>query len=296
MDGRRKGLHYRNMRTIPIYSLYGEAQSQRQEGWLHWETIQSRSRLHGYRIAPHRHPDFFQVLSLTGGSAQVTLDASSFEVVAPAVIVVPALTVHGFDFNSGVEGIVVTLMERDVRELGGSLPPAGVLQTGTDAVVEGLSRLIGEADRPAGDHDLAMRALIALLVVALRRAHHLPPSADKVLGRARRHAQAFRDLVDARFRETRRIAEYAREIGVSPTHLNRVCRQVLGHSALEVIERRIAIEVRRQLVFSSLPIKQIGAELGYEDPAYFSRAMSRLLGEAPAPLRERLRQTGSSTG
>ena len=96
------------------------------------------------------------------------------------------------------------------------------------------------------------------------------------------HARAFKTLVDQRYRQTRRIETYASALGISATHLNRVSRQVLGASALAVIERRLALEARRMLLFSSLSIKEIGAELGYDDPAYFSRFLTRQLHRATA--------------
>ncbi|RYG87682.1 MAG: AraC family transcriptional regulator [Alphaproteobacteria bacterium] len=40
------------------------------------------------------------------------------------------------------------------------------------------------------------------------------------------------------------------------------------------------------LPFSSLSIKEIGAELGYEDPAYFSRVLTRVLEMSPAAFRK----------
>src|SRR5690606_7730796 len=111
------------------------------------------------------------------------------------------------------------------------------------------------------------------------------------------HAQAFRRMVDQRFRETRRIADYAAALGLSQTHLNRVCREALGCSALAVVERRVALEARRQLLFSTLSVKQIGAELGYTDPAYFSRVLTRVLGAAPSQYREQIqaRQLGPAS-
>ena len=97
--------------------------------------------------------------------------------------------------------------------------------------------------------------------------------------------QAFRQLIEERFRETRRVEAYAAAVGVSATHLNRVCRQVAGVSSLGLIERRIALEARRMLLFSTLSIKQIGGELGYDDPAYFSRFLTRVLGKPPGAFR-----------
>lgn len=276
-------LDYPNMKSIPSYALYGETNSDEHE-WLHWETIQSRSRLHNYRIAPHRHEQFCQILYLTAGWGQVTIDGARFELSPPAAAVVPAMSVHAYQFSDDVDGVVVTLMERDVREAGEL--PAQVFAAG-DEVGEAIDRLIEEADRAGAAHELAMRARIALLVVAIQRVRHAAETiGPEVSRRSVLHAQAFRWLVDQRFRETRRIADYADEMGISQTHLNRVCREVLGVSALAVVERRVALEARRQLLFSSLPIKQIGAELGYDDPAYFSRVLKRVLGRSPAALRQ----------
>ncbi len=287
MDRVRNLLHYPNMNEVPTYALYGEADGGRQQDWLHWETIQSRSRLHGYRIVPHRHERFFQLLSLTGGWGHVTLDGTGFDLKPPVIVVVPALTVHGYVFSQDVEGVVVTLLERDLAEEL-EAPPSGVIGIGTAEVNAVLETLLAEADRPGGWHDLAMRAHITLLQVALHRARSLPAPRSQGAARARLHANAFRGLVDRKFRETRRIADYAAELGLSQTHLNRVCRQELGISALTVIERRIALEARRQLLFSTLTIKQIGAGLGYEDPAYFTRVLKRVLGATPAAFRNRL--------
>jgi AraC family transcriptional activator of pobA len=282
MDSLPIVLHYPNMAsTIPTYALYGETDSR--QDWLHWETIQSRSRLYDYRIAPHRHEQFFQVLSLTGGRAEVTLDGTVFKLRPSAIVLVPALTVHAYAFSRNVAGVVVTMRERDLSALGIELPEAQIMP-GSPALSAVLDNLLTEADHPASHHDAAMRAHLTLLLVMLnRQRQHAAPAADA--DRARIHAQAFRQLVARRFRETRRIDDYARSIGISQTHLNRVCRQVLGASALEIIERRIALEARRQLQFSTLSIKQIGAELGYDDPAYFTRFITRSLGASPAAIR-----------
>ncbi|WP_291408762.1 helix-turn-helix domain-containing protein [Devosia sp.] len=284
MDRACNDLHYPNMNSIPVYALYGEQVAT--QDWLHWESIQSRSRLHGYRIAPHRHEQFFQVLHVTGGRAGVTLDDDRHEIRREGVVVVPALTVHAFAFSDDVEGVVVTLMERDLAGLGLDLPGPMVLSGRSFEVGEALDRLVGEADRPGIRHDAAMRAHLTLLLVALARARQDRARAGDPADRSLLHAKAFRAMVDQQFRETRKIGDYAGALGISQTHLNRVSRQVLGASALEVIERRVALEARRMLLFSSLSIKEIGAELGYEDPAYFSRVLTRVLGVAPRVFRK----------
>lgn len=289
MDRARNLLHYPNMNFVPTYALYGEIDSNRQHDWLHWETIQSRSRLHDYRIAPHRHEQFFQVLHLSSGKAAMTLDGDSHTLLPDSVAVVPAGAVHGYAFSADVQGVVVTLMQRDLEGLGLPRPEAMVIRGDCRDIVLAVKRLTSEADRPGLGHDVAMRAHLTLLLVALRRTG--PQTTQSVdAGRTGQLIARFRDLVEQRFRETRRVSDYANAVGVSHTHLNRLCRQVLGRSALAVIEQRVALEARRQLLFSALPVKQIGAELGYEDPAYFSRVVTRAFGLSPVALREQMRR------
>ncbi len=286
MDRRGNRLHYPNMKMIPTYALYGEQDSA--QDWLHWETIPARSRLHGFRIAPHRHEHLFQVLSLSQGTARVTLDGADFRLSAGALIVVPALVVHGFGFSEDVDGIVLTLFERDVRALDLAFDQPAIIRSGGGKAREAMARLLDEADHPGERHDLAMRAHLSLLLLALHRARSQAVANDIPADRTRLHAAGFRQLVEKRFRQTRRIADYADELGVSSTHLNRICRQALGMSALSIIERRIVLEARRQLLFSTLSIKQIGAELGYDDPAYFTRFITRMLGMSPGKFRRQM--------
>lgn len=289
MDRAGNSLHYLNMSSIPTYALYGETEGETQHDWLHWETIQARSRLHDYRIAPHRHDQFLQVLHLTAGQAEMTLDGDNHHLKPRSIAVVPAGTVHGYGFSTDVEGLVVTLMERDIAGLGMPRPRPMVIHGDCREIAATLNRLTAEADRPGVGHNLAMRAHLMLLLVALRRGDVAAAPVEDT-GRGAQLLAQFRDLVELRYRQSRRVADYADAVGISHTHLNRLCRQRLGCSALDVVEQRIALEARRQLLFSTLTIKQIGAELGYEDPAYFSRFITRRFGLPPAALRERMRE------
>lgn len=286
------------MNAIPTYALFGEDQSSG-ESWLHWETITARSRLYGFRISAHRHDQLHQILYLKSGSAQVMLDGETVDVGPPALVVVPPLTVHSFVFSPDVDGFVLTFFAQDVRtaldEIGpganGLLGPRILEPIDTvvdaDELDHAVRRLVTEADRGAPGQVVALKARLALLLVA---AHRLDLAAARQSADQRdsagRHAHDFLALVDQHFRDTRRVGFYAGKLGITPTHLNRICRQMLGLTALGVIERRILLEARRYLQFSNLSIKEIGIVLGYPDPAYFSRFFSQRMGQGPQALRD----------
>lgn len=112
------------------------------------------------------------------------------------------------------------------------------------------------------------------------RAATAPPAA-----RALVHVQRLRALVEARYRTHPTQAELAAQLGITPTQLNRVCQQVLGHPAQAVLHARLLLQAQRELAYSRLSIKQIAFELGFSDAAYFTRFFRRLAGCGPAQWR-----------
>lgn len=283
------------MAQVPLFDLYGEIHSTDLRDWLHWETIAARSRDLGFRIEAHRHAAIFQLLWLSGGGGTLHLSGQEIVLTPGDVVVVPPMVVHGYQFSDDVDGIVMSLFDHDLRAPG-SVVTAAMYVPGPTAAATGLSEaLIGlmrESDHLGPHHDMAMQARIALVLVAILRARAVLTGATEAVGgaaegtqRAQALALAFKALVEQRFDKSRSLADYAARLGISPTHLGRVCRQVLGATPLSIIEARIAREARRMLVFSDHSMREIGLRLGYEDPAYFSRALSRWLGASPSAIR-----------
>ena len=73
---------------------------------------------------------------------------------------------------------------------------------------------------------------------------------------------------------------------ITPTQLNRVCREVLGKSALGAINARLLLEAERDLVYTFIGVKEIALSLGFSDAAYFSRFFSKHKRCIPTQFRE----------
>lgn len=297
MDRNGKDLDNPNMSDlvspVPVYALYGEKAELPFADRLHWETLVSRSSLHDFRIDAHRHERLFQVLHLTAGAAEVTLENSFCTIVPPAVVIVPALTIHAYRFDRDVGGTVLTLFETDVRamldahaETAGSLAAPHIIADAEPDIAEAMACLLGEAERTGEARGLALSARVSMLLAELVRASRQAVVASQPAPHpAVRHARAFQRLVEREFASQRPLAFYATELGITPGHLNRTAKAVLGASAMAVVEHRIMHEARRFLVFTIMPVKQIAYALGYADPAYFSRAFSRSTGLPPERFR-----------
>lgn len=96
----------------------------------------------------------------------------------------------------------------------------------------------------------------------------------------------FRDLLESNYLKLKSVNDYAKLICISEKRLGQATAKVLGKSPKEVINDRILLETKRLLVHTNLPIKEIGQELGFEDPAYFVRYFKKNTETTPVEFRE----------
>jgi AraC family transcriptional activator of pobA len=285
--------------SIPTYALYGETGNDPTADWVHCETIQIRSRLHNYRILPHRHEKLFQILHLTGGTAEIVVDGRSMQLTGPSIVTLPSMTVHGYTFSPNVQGMVLTLFDSrlthilaamdGVRETFRSVQVIS-LQDHEDAarsLVADMASLAAEFSGRGSGRLEAIEARLMLILIALHRlqgsgqsaGHHGPGR------RALQHALRFRELVDRDFRSHHAIEVYARKLGLTSPHLNRICREHLGDTALGIVHQRIVLEAKRYLTFTTLSAKEIALSLAFDDPAYFARFFKQKTGLPPLAFR-----------
>ena len=81
----------------------------------------------------------------------------------------------------------------------------------------------------------------------------------------------FRDLLETNYTKLKSVNDYAKIICISEKRLGQATSKVLGKTPKEIINDRILLEAKRLLVHTNLSIKEIGQDLGFEDPAYFVR-------------------------
>jgi AraC family transcriptional activator of pobA len=278
---------------LPAYTLYGEAQPSGLPDLLHLETIAQRSRLHEWEIRPHRHASLFQILVIARGVVQARLDSAQHRLQGPCAIGVPAMVVHGFRFEPDVDGMVITLAERQLPALvgagtawRGALDALRVTAPAPPALLRAAQALRADYRHMGAWRAAALDTGLRRLLLELARAGAAPAAAaDAPAARARQHVQRFQALVEARLRQQPGLAELATQIGITPTQLNRVCHRVLGHSALGVLHGRLLLEAQRELGYTAMSVKQVAIGLGFADAGYFTRWFQRHTGLTPTAWR-----------
>jgi transcriptional regulator GlxA family with amidase domain len=88
------------------------------------------------------------------------------------------------------------------------------------------------------------------------------------------------------------IPQYAETLRVTVDELRAEVRNAAGTTPQEVILTTRINQAKALLAESDLPVAVIAREVGYDDPAYFSRLFSARVGQAPRTFR----RIGSLTG
>lgn len=296
MDGLRRNLHISNMLRserpdrIRSYNLFGETEELADV--VHCERIETRSRLHNWELEPHRHARLHQVLLLESGGGVATVEDGQVNLHPDTVLNIPRGVVHGFRFLQGSRGWVVTLTSDLVDETlraGEGVRPRidrfGQVRASEDMRVLARRIFAEYAGRRFGRAQI-LRSFAGVLLALVARELEAVTGDDTA--RAAALLRRFEALLEAHFPDRWQVADYANALSVSPTHLNRVLRQATGGSANSLIAERVLREARRMLIFTNLPVAQIGYALGYADPAHFSRVFSRGAGLSPRAFRNRI--------
>ena len=290
--------------SVPVFKLYGETHHWPTPDLLHCESIPERSQLHDWHIHPHRHTDLVHLLYVSAGRLTLEMEGESREQVAPLLIVVPAMSIHGFHFSPDTDGAILTLAQPMVEQLEsrlgsvarvllrrGAYPAGGTVQGGRIAAL--FRQLREEYLQPAQGRELILESLAsALTVEACRLMETQAPRGSVHSGpsdRAEEHIHNYQALIEGQFRQQPSVEAFAGQLGLTGAHLNLLCRRLVGRSALELLHERLLLEAKRQLTYTNMGIGQVAESLGFSEPAYFTRFFKRLTGDAPRDFRQRQR-------
>ncbi|CAG4997664.1 HTH-type transcriptional activator RhaR [Dyadobacter sp. CECT 9275] len=128
------------------------------------------------------------------------------------------------------------------------------------------------------------------ITVALVVSQYLEQSASSgTLARFESITKAFRKILERDFITVKKPAEYAQALNISTAYLNECVKNTTGHSVSYHIQERIILEAKRLLYHSNQSVKEIAAELGYDDYPYFSRLFSKVTGHTALSFRKKNR-------
>jgi transcriptional regulator GlxA family with amidase domain len=96
--------------------------------------------------------------------------------------------------------------------------------------------------------------------------------------------------------EPLQVATLAAQANVSPSHFFALFKRRIGSAPIDYFTRLRMQRACHLLEQTSLSVKEIAAELGYDDPFYFSRVFKSVNRMAPSDYRAAQRETTGKPG
>ena len=270
---------------------------------VEWMTLSDlRARVPASKLSETERVEFFMVLVVTAGHGEHLVDFERLGLRAGHVVFVRPGQVQQWQPAGGLEADLLLVDPAAVQ------PMAQASRQGTMALLRleewpthfqvgpsGLAAwksltamLRKELDRPVLDalsaamaHELLMCLMLGLSRTAM--GSEAAPTAQARL------ARRFRRELEGWVHTRPSVALLARRLRVSTSTLARTCNQVLGHSAKEEVDRRVALEAQRLLVHSTSTSVAIGELLGFSEPTNFVKFFRRRTGTTPEAFRRAYR-------
>ncbi len=96
----------------------------------------------------------------------------------------------------------------------------------------------------------------------------------------------FSTLVDLNFKKEHSVTYYGERLGVSPKSITKHFQKIGAITPSDYIKHRIILEAKRQLVYSDDSVKHIAYDLGFNDPAYFTRFFTKAATISPLQFKK----------
>jgi AraC family transcriptional activator of pobA len=286
-------------KSVPLIPLKDFGSSPFLENGIFVEAFEECVSIRHKRMEVHRH-DYVE-LFLLQGRGSVLVDFENCPLSGRSLIVIGPGRVHAWQANA-MTGLYIAFTQEFFD--GAGPPPSTLfdypfmfadelssvihLKPNQGAQAQSLFRDINsEFEKPEKLAVEMIRGQLRLLMVHLARLYAArSPALFAAVGLVRR----FRQAVERSFRASTSVRDYAQSLGVTTSHLNESLRLETGSTAGELIRTRLLLEAKRLLLHSELTMAEIGYELGFQDPSYFSRFIRRELKTSPAEHRNLLRQ------
>lgn len=287
-------------KSIPEYDLTADGKA---TDFVLRSTEEIEIRNGGKQDVPHRH-NYYTVLFVKSGTGRHVIDYTEYLMHDSSLFFVSPGQVHQVLAEPKMEGFVVLftknfLVQHQISEslitnIGlfsniYNIPPIQVCHTSLFKL-ESILTEIERAYKSKEAYSLeAISAWLKLFFIECNRyASHLPDDAVLASPVTKDVVKDFKLLLEKHFMNWHKVSDYASKLNVSPDYLNSLIKASIGKTAKEFIQNRIILEAKRLGVHTSLTSKEIAFQIGFEDPAHFSKFFKTVTNRSFSDFRSEL--------
>jgi len=293
------------MKDVPNYRVYLDFDRDFSLNPVHIDDVKTSTRQNNWVIHPHRHDDLCHLIYFYSGTGQMHSGGKTYPLEVPCFFFIPAGDVHSFNVDKDIEGILVTVSRSYLEQLvaddsscldqldnhlliQGTLSGSPDFRRGLDQLFRKLR--VEYTERQLG-RNIAIRSILGQIFIEyVRLAGELEATPDDPLqDRNLWYYRRFQNLIGYSLADKKAVSEYAAELRISVTHLNRICQSIAGKSALKIIHDRILSEAKVNLAYTFQSVSEVAYRLGFDDISYFSRFFKSHVGISPREFKSRVR-------
>lgn len=141
-----------------------------------------------------------------------------------------------------------------------------------------LQKMKQELRKPVADSYHMIVAYLYQFLLLLNRIYasrfHLPFALP-----LNNYAYQYKQLLEKNICDKARVADYAEMMGISRVSLNKAVMREFGLSAVHLLKQRLLQEVKNDLLFSNLSVKEIAFRLHFSEPNHLMRFFKQMTGQ-----------------
>lgn len=247
---------------------------------------------------PHRDNHFLLMLA-TNGSLKLNIDFKEFTIAGPTLLCVFPDQVHHIvevqKPNGWIVSIDPVLIDEDLKQYFESKFQNLIVLTSDSDFYQTLVALLGLLENcQKTTADRFSKNTLHFLLKAFLNAigSHLISTATMEKAHESRSTiikNAFYQLLKMHFKAWKQPSQYASALAISVAHLNDTVKALTGRPVSVHIQQASILEAKRQLCFTNKSVKEIGHELGYDEPVYFGKLFKKATNQSPLAFRQQFR-------
>lgn len=244
--------------------------------------------------------EFYLIVLIEEGEGKHTIDFTEYDCKKGSLITVRKDQIHKFHKNDSIRGTIllftddflVSYLEKlealKSLQLFNELLGVPKIQLSDDALSEVLGlvqRLKKEYFATNDDYSLGIiRSELHILIAKLFRIK----SNENHIIHSRKYLSEFiefQNLVEANANKFNKVKDYAKMLGVSTKTLNNITQHIINKTAKEFVDDICTKQIKRLLINTDLPIKEIAYSSGFEETTNFYKYFKRQTALTPEQFR-----------
>lgn len=248
---------------------------------------------------PHRDT-FYNIFWYQKGNANHLVDFKPIKVKANSILFVNKHRVQMLDPKGGYDGKFLLFTDRffdkypdDIKYLNNNILFNDLLEEpllnlkSNSPIISVFRDIESELSRPTDSvqYHLLHNLLHNFLLLAERERRKKGFNEIRK-GEELDYTILFKNLLEDRFKEVKSVAGYAGLMSMSERKLAKATATTVGKSPKELIDERVVLEAKRTLAHTNNTIKEIGFDLGFDEPTNFIKYFRKHEGKTPIEFRK----------